>query len=1844
MSGTFVGFRLSPQQARLLALAQADADWPLFACALFEVEGGLESRDLKAAVETIVAQHEILRTKIVPEPSGEGLIQVVTDSPSYDFREVCAGRDVLLDGGPGEPSGGEGLAVWYIRQEGGPALLRLQAPALLCDGQGLRNLACALLHAYGNHRGEAEEPLQYADVAEVFCRLLESEDTRTGRDQWRGRWPADTLALRLPLEPPAPERDAGQPLAVVRRHLSPGLGIRLTTLAEGEGVSVESLVAACWLAVLRGLSGTPDLHVGVMVEGRDFEGLERSVGPFARCLPLRSTVRPETGFRDFVRGIERDLAMLRRFQDYFVPDPPSYLPLGFSFSSGFEIAAGGLSLRLRREQSIVDRFHLQLSILWDREAPEISLAYDGRIYGKDGVEALADDLVRALEICRPSAEVGELFPGPRLGVDEEALTTIGERVASLWSEVLGIAVASSRDDFFTLGGDSSLAARLVSRIQSVFQVELPVRALFEEPTVAGLARWIDLALALGEAAEPPIVPVDRSGPLPMSFAQQRLWFLNQLEPDSPAYNISRSTVLSGGLNLAALAASLGEIVRRHEALRTVFKGMDGEPRQVVRPAASFPLPLVDLSGLASSRAHAEAERVAAEEAARPFDLARGPLLRAAVLCLGDENAVLTTMHHIVSDGWSMGIFSSELRALYEAALAGHPSPLPELPVQYGDFAVWQRRWLSGSVLERKLGFWRQHLAGVPALLELPADRPRPPVQSWLRAVCSFRLPAALSQDLVRLGQSRKVTLFTVLLAAFQCLLCRWSGQRDLSVGTPIAGRTFLELEGLVGLFVNTLVLRGDLSGDPGFGALLERTWNSVLEAHAHQDVPFEKLVEELAPERSLAHSPFFQGMFQVMFALQNLPGRQGRKTLQGVRENGLLAGGVAATFDLTLAISESDEGLIGGLEYNTDLFDATTMARLQLHFETLLRGVVEDPGRALSSLPLLTDWERAQLLVEWNAGALDRLDSGPRVHELFAEQAARTPEAVALVFEGGSLSYADLHRRSDLWACRLERRGVRRGSIVGLCLARGPEMIEALFGILKAGAAYLPLDPSSPTERLESLLVDAGVEILVTTGRLCDSLAHAVSQVVDPYREAESLSAESQEALTLQADPESLAYVIYTSDSTGSPRGVLVKHGSLAAYSRVAAREFGLGPGDRVLQFASLAFDASAEEIFPCLICGATLVLRPDGMMESASRFLEASGELAVSVLGLPTAFWHELVAELETGGAALPASVRLVIIEGEQAFRERVASWRRTVGDRVRLLNTYGPTEATIIATSCDLSAGSERAPIGAAIPGVQAYVLDRSLRLVPVGAAGELCLGGAGLARGYLGRPELTAERFIPDPFGGLWGEPGARLYRTGDRVRWLPEGTLEYLGHLDHQVKVRGFRVELGEIETALLASGQVREAVVVFRDGETEDRRLVAYVVAPEAPGLCEDLQDLLRRKLPDYMVPSAIVRMASLPSPTGKVDRRALPAPEAAGPARRSGARTPHGNVEVRLIRLWGEILGTRSIGVQDDFFAIGGHSLLAVRLLASLRREFGRELPLSLLFEARTIEALAQRLREGWEPQGDPLLVPIWSSGTKPPFFCVHPIGGTVFCYAELSRALGVEQPFYGLQAPHPGAGASWGIEDLAAQYITAMRRIQPRGPYALGGWSMGGVVAFEMARQLAAHGEPVSLLALIESHAASAGGGASEETLADLFVRDMADLTGFRLEGLGGDGPERGEDDLLIRLLEAGQSQGAFPRDLSFAEVRDVFLVFKRNHEALQMYTVKPYSGRAELFLAQSSLDIQEDLSAQWSGLAEGGVEVYVLPGDHYSLLREPRVGNLAARLRVLLESGLTQPVGENR
>ena len=1153
---------------------------------------------------------------------------------------------------------------------------------------------------------------------------------------------------------------------------------------------------------------------------------------------------------------------------------------------------------------------------------------------------------RALpEPYKAGAELKTIYVAPR--------TPFEEVIARIWEDMLGLPRISVDANFFELGGHSLLATQIMSRVREVLNCEMPLRRLFELPTIAELAAAVEETKKIGSspAVLSPIEPADRTGELSLSFAQERLWFLHQMEPESFAYHLFTGIRLHGPLNVARLEQILREIVRRHEILRTTFETVDGRPRQRIR-SADYSLSVVDLSTLHDHERAAAVERLTTETARKPFDLANGPLLRSKLLQLGaEEHVLLLTMHHIISDGWSSTVLVREVAALYEAFGAGLPSPLPELAVQYADYAMWQRDWLRGEVLEDHLAYWRRQLAGAPPL-ELPTDRPRPAVQTFNGAAASFALSKDLSADLAALSRRAGTTLYMTLLAAFALLLSRYSNQTDVVLGGDTANRTRVETEGLIGFFVNMLVLRLDLDGNPSFTELLRRVREVTLNAYAHQELPFEKLVEELHVPRELSRNP----LFQVVFTLQNTS-----RSLEvpGLKLDALPAGGRPAKFDLTLVMSESDEGLRGLFEYNTDLFDAATAQRMAQHFETLLTAIVNDPQQRVAALQIMTGDERHRLLSEWAETGSSELDA-ECAHELFERQAIAVPEAEAVQCGPTTLAYRELNSRANQLANYLRSIGVGPDVPVALCLSRSAAMVVAILGVLKAGGAYVPLDPGDPLERLSLIFEETKTPVVLTESSIAERLPSFWGQVLCLDDDWDLVDAQPDTIVnTAQAD--NLAYVIYTSGSTGRPKGVMATHRGVVNYLSWCTEAYRVSDGRGAPSHSPLSFDLTVTSLLAPLCAGRTVTILPDDVAGAglAESLRSESGYSLVKITPAHLALLANSIPD-HAGHWA-----NAIVIGGEMLTFETLAPWLRKL-PQTRFINEYGPTETIVGCCVYEVTAatanGAGGVPIGRPITNTQLYVLDQGLEPAPIGVAGELYIGGFGLARGYLERPDLTAESFVPDPFSR---EPGARLYRTGDLARYLPDGNFDFLGRRDQQVKVRGYRIELGEIENILAQHHAVREAVVTVREDVPGDRRLVAYLVKHEDE-VCSasELRDYLNDRLPDYMTPAAFVFLDALPlTVNGKVDRRALPAPDGARPDGETEYVAPRTPLEEVLAGIWAELLSIERVGVHDNFFVLGGHSLLATQLLARLLTMFKIELPLIAVFQSPTIAEFAESLR-----------------------------------------------------------------------------------------------------------------------------------------------------------------------------------------------------------------------------------------------------------------------------------------
>lgn len=1410
-----------------------------------------------------------------------------------------------------------------------------------------------------------------------------------------------------------------------------------------------------------------------------------------------------------------------------------------------------------------------------------------------------------------------------------ARTPQEEILCSLFAEALNLPRVGLDDNFFDLGGHSLLAIRIVSRVRESFQVELPVRSLFESPTVAESAERIEeLMRSSSSPKAPPLLPRSVTDRLPLSYAQQRLWFLDQLMPGNNAYNLPSGIRLSGSLNLTALKQSLSEIVRGHEALRTNFTNVDGQPIQTIAPVQPQQLPIVNLERLTEEERESVVQRLALAESQRPFDLSKDSLFRTSLFRLSDqEHVMLAVMHHIISDAWSMEILIRDVPLLYRAFCLGQPSPLPELPIQYADYALWQRQWLQGDALEAERAYWRNQLEGSPPILSLPTDRARPSTLSLKGNAVSLEVPQWLLEKLKQLSQAEGATLFITLLASFQMLLSRYSGQDDIPVGTPVTGRRWIETENLIGFLVNTLLIRTKLYGNLSIREALRRVREVVFEAHTHQDLPFERLVEELQPERTLSHGP----LFQVMFVFQNVvrpPVEIGNLVLSDL---GLNHG--AEKIDLTFRIAEDRNRLHCSFSYSTDLFDESTIERLGAHWLRLLAAMVTDPEQLLRDVELLSHDERQEMLVEWNA-TKSEFPETVCLQELFDSQVKRTPDAIAVSFEDQQLSYSELQSRANHLAHHLRKIGIGPDTAVAIYLKRSLSTMVAVLGVLKAGGAYLPIDTGYPKARVLHMLQDAQVVLILTEEQLAATLPqHSAARL---YLDSDwpSVAAEPEVNPPLTTHAENLAYVIYTSGSTGAATGVMVQHRSVV--NLASSLRTGIYPNNetplRVSVNAPLMFDSSVKQLVQ-LLYGHELCIVPEEVRMDGREMHAYLQRHAVDVLDCTPS---QLRLMLSSGFSASAAPVPSLALVGGEAIDED--TWRRlAVNEQTTFINVYGPTECTVDATACRIESYS-RPTIGRPINNVQTYLLDRHLRPVPIGVEGELFIGGAGVGRGYLANPALTAERFVPDPFSG---NRGARLYRSGDLARYRANGEIDFLGRLDFQVKIRGHRIEPGEVEAALSKNPKVRQAVVLDR-GFGPDKRLVAYVVARENSATTSaELNSYLKERLPRFMVPTSWVMLDELPlTPNGKVNRAALP--ELSHSLNRLAGEyiAPRNYLQEQLVEIWEDLLNIHPIGVTDNFFELGGHSLMMIMLFTRIEEALGKRIQMGALFSEATIEYLSQLISGDMnENVFQSLVVPMQTQGTNPPLFTPHAAGGHVWCYKDLARHIGDDQPFYGLQTLELETGlvVEATIENMAANYVEAIRRVQPVGPYLLGGWSMGGVVAFEMARQLQQQGQQIGLLALIDSQApVDQQSKYSGRELLPYFARDLG-LTGDNLRMPVAE--ESAVRPITQReVWKEARLGGLIPSDMTLLEFVKVLTTFKINLNTVRRYQPEKYQGRVTLFRAEQNQkqdNFSDDLNG-WEKLADGGVALHVVPGDHFSMVREPHVKVLAELLRSCIHNAL--------
>jgi amino acid adenylation domain-containing protein len=1350
---------------------------------------------------------------------------------------------------------------------------------------------------------------------------------------------------------------------------------------------------------------------------------------------------------------------------------------------------------------------------------------------------------------------------------------------------------------------------------------------------------------------PPITVCERNGNLPLSFGQQRLWFLHQFEPDSSAYNMPIVVRLTGNLNVAVLEESIKEVARRHELLRTTFPAVNGKPTQVIASDVSLNLPVIDLQHVPDEQREAEAHRLATHEAHRPFDLANGPILRAMLLRLSErEHLLIWNMHTIVCDGSSADLFYQNLITIYQALSLGKPSPLPALPVQYADFAHWQHQWLQGEVLESQVNYWKQKLEGNLPIIQLPYDRPRPQgVHTYRGERAALLLSKALNNALTNLSQKWGVTLFMTLLTAFETLLYRYSGQENLLINFASVGRGQVETEGLIGFFSNTLILRSDLAGNPTFREFLNRVRHDCLEAYTHQDLPFEKLIEELSPQQCNRNS---SPLFQVKFSL-NPPWSNGR----GMASVQLPDLTITALFgyiyhgktkyDLTLVLREQDNGLGMVFDYNADMFEASTIERMLGHFQNLLEGIVANPDCPILELPLLTKSEEHQLLVEWNQTQVADIQH-TCIHQLFEAQVERTPDQMAVVWENEQLTYQQLNKRANQLADYLQTLGVGAGVFVGLYLEPSVEMIIGLLAISKAGGTYVPITPTCQRESLAFILEEAQVSLLLTQRSLIEQLPKPEASIICldsdweamTYAWSETIALHDQHNPVTQTTSENIACVMYLPQTTGKPKAIAISYDNIVNHAVAMNQLWDLTAGDRVLISSGMNNETIIESLFPCWVTGASAVVQPQ-----ISDFFSFITKQQITVLNLPTFFWYRIVDQLSESQPILPKSLRLVMVGGEKVSASAYQTWVERVGTQISWLNAYGAKETTLTTTVYypeKTTTHHTEIPIGKPIANNQIYILDRLLQPVAIGSPGEIYIGGIGVTKGYFKRPDLTSERFIANPFSD---DPNALLYKTGDLARYLPDRNIEYLGRIDKQVKICGFSADLEQIEALLNQHQAIAQALVIAHEVTSSNKQLVAYIVPqPGQTPTNDDLQVFLSQKVPHYLLPLDFIRLESLPvNPNGQVNHTALPKPDVIKQKSAATFVAPRNQIEKRLTKIWQELLGIEQIGIEDNFFALGGNSLMAVRLFTEIEKTYAKHLPLSILLQKPTIAEMAQIFEQQKSPSEWPSLVMIQPGVTsKTPLFCIHGIWGNVLFYRKLARYLDPQQPFYALPAQGlDGQQAPLtSLSEMASRYVQEIQKVQSKGPYLLGGFSLGGLLALEVAQQLQTQGHEVKLLAIFDTVAPQVrqfSDHANPQKPDHLWKKSWLHVK--KLLHL----PLKEKVSYLWETmywhLKAGKMSIFYQLYLRYIKRSlpelHIIKVANASHQAYKIYSAEIYPGKVTLFRAANTVTESEtDPTLRWCNLATDGVDIYEVPGTtHTNIMEEPYVQLLAKQLQGCLE-----------
>ncbi|MFI6093789.1 amino acid adenylation domain-containing protein [Streptomyces sp. NPDC051218] len=1838
------------------------------------LQGSVDHAAIGAAWRAVLRRHPILRAAFLWKEQSEPLQAVMNE---------CQLPCVTEDWRRWSPSEQQSMLQDYIDRDrtaefdvGRPPLLRialfqladdeyvmvLTFHHLLMDGWSYQVLLADLLRAYAGEHIADEQGCTFYD----FLDWLDHHDRGPDESYWQ-----DVLCgLAQPTSVGRPAAPSGiEPgIAGQKRGVSASLTVDLRNRCAEAGVSLPSLVQAAWALLLHRYTGDPDVVFGLTVSGRpeDLPGADQGVGMFVATLPIRlAAPPPKSPFWPWVRVVQAACMSAQQHQFASATElrsysaVPGWTPLFESLlvieggRDDAPVRGGGLHLTFRPELSNGSRTRYPVTLLVGAgHSIELDLLYDrSRLSDVDSARVL-DHLLELLAAAarQPDVSLGELLDlsvteTPRFhdtaGTDTSptaarplaATSPLTELLVGICAEALNAPNLRADVSLLDYGGHSLGLMQVAARIREAFGVSLPLRDLFESTSVAALAGRVERRLLNGADVldDPGRRPYLAGEPEPLSPGQRRLWFLSQLLGDSPAYNVYLTLRFRGELDRAALGQALSELVRRHEVLRTVFRDLGGEPVSQVVPPTQIDLELIDIRD--EDVDEAVVESVVRELIRRPIHLDGPGLNRYSLIRLAEDDHVFVwSTHHIVADGESLGVFSRDLGEYYEAVVQGREPRLSELPLRYADFAAWQRDAQSSGVHDKQLAYWREQLDGELPVVDLPSDRPRPAQANYEGRRLTLRLDDDVTAAVRDFSRRSGASIFMTMMAALQTLVYRLTDQRDVIIGTPIANRSRGEVDELVGFFLNTLAIRSRIRDEQGFAELVTQVRETALDAYANQDVAFDRVIEAIAPSRDAHRNPLYQVML-----VQHVAPAEGQGSWSSVSCEELAVGNNTSQLDLTVYLIDGPAGLDLEVEYSSDLFDDSSAQRMLDQLVQVLRVGTTSPDQPLAALPLLNEKARAEVL-SWSRPGPPLPDAGMlTIPDLVAVQSGTSPDAPAVVESdsGEVLSYAELDRASANLADLLVRSGVAPEQRIAVLLPRSTHLVVAMLGVLRSGATCVPIDVNYPVARREAMLRDSGSELVVTSASLSD-LSNGMLRTILIERDIDWTQACTAVATLATPLPDAMAFLFYTSGTTGRPKGVATSHAAVARYLRTMHEDCALTSEDRVLQLASPSFDASVRDIFGPLTVGAQVVLMSHENVRDPERVLGAIRAHRISALLSTVPSFLASLTALETLSVSPGDSVRIIATSGEALTAATARRTRSLFGSNIVLVNQYGPTETTMTSTRHVVEPAPDGSAVSLGVPnaGVEIYVLDGRMECVPPGAQGEIFVGGQLVSRGYWNRPADTARSFVPSPFARV---PGERLYRTGDLGRWGQEGKLHYIGRTDQQIKIRGVRVEPGEIESVLLDHPAVADAAVVWQTLGRGDGRLIGYVVSTGAASVENTaLRAHLHERLPDYMVPAVILVLPELPrNANGKLDRTRLSVPEETDGVAGKLKEAPRDQMELRMLPVWEKVLN-RSLGVEDDFFELGGHSLMAVVLVDRVRKEFNVELALTALYQAPTVSQLCDRIRGRARPSDTLVRLPGGPADAEVPIFLVHPQSGEVISYIDLTRELGDAALVYGLGAVGYDTDDSplRTVEEMAERYLEQVRAVQMSGPYRLGGWSFGANVAYEMARRLEASGEKVDFLLVLDARVFG------EDEL-EQWYQEQPDLVKFGL--LAGVDPadlDGVPDDIGLELLLA-RTDGVLGGDwLSQVEqteaMRRMVEVFTANGHAADHY--RPCGQvDADIFLFRArdrhrSLPTPPVRAEAWRQLTCGKLVERSVAGTHHDFMFPPSVADLGRQVRDVL------------